>query len=243
MSDTALLAILIFAGAALYSSVGHGGASGYLAAMALIGLAPEVMRPTALVLNILVSTIGTARFAAAGHFSWAVLWPFLVGAIPLAFLGGALQLPGALYRPLVGLVLLFAAFRLLLERLFRPVEPRSLAILPAVLAGATIGLLSGLTGIGGGIFLSPLLLLTGWAAMRLTAGVTAPFILMVSSAGLAGNLASFRFLPEGLLVWAPAAALGGFLGAELGSRRLATSVMRRLLAVVLVLAGLKLILT
>jgi uncharacterized membrane protein YfcA len=244
--DVALLAFLIVAAALLYSSVGHAGASAYLAAMALVGLAPEVMKPTALVLNILVAVIGTIRFSQAGAFSWATLWPFLLGSMPLAFVGGAVQLPGVLYKPLVGLVLLYAAVRLLWSTWARQGVSTEVVLapplLPAVVLGSGIGLLSGLIGVGGGIFLTPLLLFRRWAETRRAAGVSAAFILLNSLAGLAGNVASVRFLPGEIPVWAAAAGAGGLVGSGLGSRRLGTATLRRLLAVVLVIAGLKLIL-
>ena len=247
LSEAALLAALILAAAVLYSSVGHAGASGYLAAMALFGLTPEVMRPTALVLNILVATIATARFYRAGFFSWPKLWPFALASVPLAFVGGAVHLPTSLYKPLVGLVLLYAAARLIQSSFGKADWPstraRTLPLIPAVASGAVIGLLSCLTGVGGGIFLSPLLLFTGWAETRETSGVSAAFILVNSVAGLGGNLVSLRFLPDMVSLWAAAAVLGGIAGSELGSRRLASTTLRRLLALVLVVAGLKLMFT
>jgi uncharacterized membrane protein YfcA len=242
--EVLLLAALIFAAATLYSSVGHGGGSGYLAAMALFGLAPEVMKPTALVLNVFVASIGTVQYCRAGFLSWRVLWPFVVGSVPLAFLGGALQLPGGLYEVLVGFVLLFAAGRLFWSAKSYGVpgaEP-GVPLLPALLSGAVIGLLAGLTGTGGGIFLTPLLLLTGWAGARPAAGVSVAFILVNSLAGLGGNLASVRSLPDEIPLWVLAAVAGGLLGSELGRRRLANETLLRLLALVLVVAGLKLIL-
>jgi hypothetical protein len=163
--DSFFLCILIFAAALLYSSVGHGGASGYLAAMALVGLAPGIMKPAALSLNVLVALIATVRFYRAGGFSWAIFIQFAVTSIPFAFLGGRLSLPGALYRSVIGLVLLFAAFQLFLyTKRTGDIQIRPLPILAAGFWGAGIGLLSGLTGVGGGIFLSPLLLFMGWAA-------------------------------------------------------------------------------
>ena len=248
LTTTVILAGLILLAALLYSSVGHAGASGYLAAMAFLSVPPEVMRPTALVLNLLVATIATYRFARAGHFSHSLLWPFAIGSVPLAFIGGGLQLPGHWYKTLVGLVLLLAAVRLVQEhRTTRQAdEPRLLkqVSMPlAIGAGAIIGLLSGLTGTGGGIFLSPLLLFTGWAATRETGGVSAAFILVNSAAALAGNIASVSALPSALPLWAGAAIVGGLLGSELGARRVATGTFRLLLALVLVVAGAKLILT
>jgi uncharacterized protein len=245
MSQLALLTALIFLAAILYSAVGHAGASGYLAVMAFVGLAPVEMKPTALVLNILVATIAAVRYNQAGAFSWRALWPFLLGSIPLAFLGGAVHLPGHIYRPIVGVVLLIAAARLLwpaAEKGAASVAPH-VPLVPAVGSGAAIGLLSGLTGTGGGIFLSPLMLFCGWAQARQTAGGSAAFILANSIAGLAGNVASVRGLPAFLPALLVAAGLGGFIGAELGSRTLGQSAFQRVLTVVLVIAGLKLIFT
>jgi hypothetical protein len=239
-----VLSFLIFAAAMLHSSVGHAGASGYLAAMALVGLAPEVMKPTALVLNILVATLATVTFYRAGCFSWQLLWPFALSSIPLAFVGGAITLPGMYYKPIVGVVLLFAAGRQLVANWHgttNPVKPPHL--LAALIVGAGIGLLSGLTGVGGGIFLSPLLLFAGWAETRETSGVSAAFILVNSVAGLLGHLASVAQVPVEASCWGAAAVVGGFIGAELGSRRLDNVWLRRLLGVVLLIAGLKMILT
>ncbi len=237
-----LLTALVFLAATLYASVGHAGASAYLAAMALMGLTPETMRPTALVLNIMVATLGTVRFHRAGLCSWKLLWPFALGAVPLAFVGGSLTLPGSWYKALVGAVLLVAAVRLArsapvpVEAVTRP-APRGLA----VACGAVIGLLSGLTGTGGGIMLTPLLLFCRWAGARQAAGVSVAFILLNSIAGLAGRWRSLEALPPYLPELAVAALTGGLLGSELGTRRLPVPALRRLLALVLAIAGLKLV--
>jgi uncharacterized protein len=238
----AILAMLIFAAAVLYSSVGHAGASGYLAAMALFSVAPEVMKPTALILNIAVALITTVRFYRAGYFSWPLLWPFVVSSVPLAFIGGAITLPGTVYRVLVGLILLFAAYRLFWytdrEKTTQPPH-----VIAALVLGAVLGFVSGLTGVGGGIFLSPLLLFMGWANFKQTAGASSVFILLNSLAGLAGHLSSVQSVPHAAFVWAVAAVVGGLVGSEMGVRRLAAVTLRRLLAAVLVVAGVKLILT
>jgi uncharacterized membrane protein YfcA len=242
--DVVILAVLIFTAATLYSSIGHAGASAYLAAMALFGLAPQVMRPTALALNIIVAVIGTVRFIRAGYFSWAVFWPFAVSSIPLAFIGGMIQLPGEVYRPIVALVLLFAAFRLVfLRRAPADAPTRPLPKLLAIALGAGLGLLAGLTGVGGGIFLSPLLILMRWADVRTTSGVSASFILVNSVAGLLGAYTTLQFVPPAVGVWAVAAVLGGLLGTELGTRRFNNLALRRVLAVVLVIAAYKLTFT
>lgn len=241
----AALALLIFAAAMLYSSVGHAGASGYLAAMALFGLAPAVMKPTALTLNILVATIATVKFYRAGCFSWRLLLPFAVASIPCAFIGGYITLPGHAYKTIVGAILLFAAYRLfrVAGKATQPTEVKHIPLWAALLSGAAIGLLSGLTGTGGGIFLSPLLLFMGWAETRQSSGLSAAFILVNSLAGLLGNVSSVGALPASVFVFAPAAIVGGFIGAEYGSKHIAGANLRRLLAVVLIIAGLKLIFT
>jgi uncharacterized protein len=243
MSETAtlLLPFVIFVMALLYSSVGHAGASGYLAAMALFGIAPLVMRPAALTLNILVATIATVQFYRAGCFSWRILLPFAAASAPLAFVGGMITLPGVVYKQAVGVVLLFAAYKLFRYRQGdSPDSGKPIPIYFALLFGGGIGLLSGLTGVGGGIFLSPLLRFMGWAETRQTSGVAAAFILVNSIAGLLGNYASVRTLPGVVLIWGVAAVAGGLIGSELGRRRLATITLRRVLAAVLVIAGLKL---
>lgn len=243
MTDTVLLTLLIFVAALLYSSVGHAGASGYLAAMALFNLAPEVMKPTALTLNLLVAIVGTIRFARAGCFAWNLFWPFAVLSVPLAFVGGAINLPTSSYKIILGLVLCYAAWRLAFRAsAHAPSEKMPVSLPLALIFGAAIGLLSGLTGVGGGIFLSPLLLLLGWADPRKTAGVSVAFILVNSASGLLGHLSSVKNVPPEIAWWATAVLVGGFIGAELGSRRLAPMLMRRLLAVVLVVAGVKMLL-
>lgn len=231
----------MFLAAMLYSSVGHAGASAYLALMALFNLAPAVMRPTALVLNILVASIVSARFTLAGLFRWRVLWPFLIGAVPLAFFGGSIHLPGSIYRPIVGVVLLIAAVRLLLPQKLHLKETVAPPVVPAILGGGAIGFLSGLTGTGGGIFLSPLILFMSWAETRTVSGVAAVFILCNSTAGLLGNLSVVGSLPPELPYYAAATVIGALTGATLGVKRLPGPVILKALGVVLTIAGLKLV--
>jgi uncharacterized membrane protein YfcA len=244
VDPTLLLAAGFFAAAVLYASVGHAGASGYLALMGLVGIAPATMRPTALALNILVASIVTLRFHLAGQVAWRAVLPFIAGSIPLAFIGGGLTLPVGLYKPLAGAVLLVAAARLGVTagRAAATEEPTPrVPVLPAVGVGGMIGLLSGLVGTGGGIFLTPLLLFAGWSGARAAAGISSAFILANSISGLLGNVAALGSLPAGLPVWLIAVAAGGLVGAELGARRLGTVGLRRALALVLLVAGLKLI--
>jgi hypothetical protein len=227
-----------------YAAVGHGGASAYLAALALAGIAPAEMRPVALALNVLVSSLATWKFYRAGHFRWRLFWPFAAAAIPLAYVGGAITLPGQAYRILVGIVLVYAAWQLWrsaragdeMRELRQPPLAAAMAI------GGAMGLLAGLTGVGGGIFLSPLLLMLGWAGTKETSAVAAPFILVNSVAGLAALFVTQGpSLPSYAWALAPAVLIGGWLGAEYGSRRFANPVLRRVLAVVLALAGAKML--
>ncbi len=243
--DAAHLALLLIAIgiiAFLYSSVGHAGASGYIAVMALLGLAPATIRPTALILNILVAVIGSIQFGRAGYFRWRLFWPFALLSIPAAYLGGYLQLPVALLRILIGLVLLFSAGRLFFRR-SDPNEVRSPASPAAISLGGIIGLLSGLTGTGGGIFLTPTLLFFRWARIREAAAVSALFILVNSIAGLAGYFIANRSISSLGLVLAGPAVIGGAAGSHFGSQRFPVRTISLLLAIVLVIAGTKLIFT
>ncbi len=236
------LFIAIIVIAFLYSSVGHAGASGYIATMALFGFAPNVIRPTALVLNILVALLGSFQFWRAGHFKWQLFWPFALPAIPGAYLGGYLQLPMSILRIIIGLVLLFSAARLFIRKkdpddVHPPSTPVALGL------GGAIGFLSGLTGTGGGIFLTPLLLFAHWAKTKQASAVSALFILVNSIAGLIGFVRAKQTIPSLAYSLAIAAVLGGAIGSYLGSRRFPVRAIAILLATVLVIAGAKLILT
>lgn len=235
-----LLSALFFVVSVLYATVGHAGASGYLAAMALVGTPAALMKPTSLGLNVVVATIASWRFARAGHFHGARLWPFALTSVPCAFLGGTLTLSTDAYRVIVGIALLVSAWQLA-----RPARASGTArgpALPLALGvGAGIGLLSGLTGVGGGVFLTPLLVLAGWADTRTAAGISAPFILLNSISGLLGLVSTGASAPPELPLWAVVVAIGGWIGAGLGSRHLSLLTLRRLLALVLLIAGLKLV--
>jgi uncharacterized membrane protein YfcA len=242
VSETAVIAVLFFVGAALYASVGHGGASSYLAVMGLFSFAPEVMKPTALALNILVSAVATLKFYRAGLFKWNLFWPFAIASIPAAYIGGATTLPARWYKVLVGIVLIYAAVWMFRSSL-RPIdkEPHTPPLWAAIVSGLAIGFLSGLTGVGGGIFLSPLLLYMGWSETRATSAVAAPFILVNSISGLLGHLSSVAQLPANIPLWGATAVLGGWIGATYGSKRAPAPVLRQLLSLVLIVAGSKLI--
>ena len=238
----AFLAVAILVVAFLYSCVGHAGASGYIAVMTLFGLAAPDIKSAALVLNILVASIGTWQFWRAGHFSWGLFWPFAVLAVPMAFVGGYVDLPTHVFKVLVGVGLLLSAVRFLLKPagdvvVREPTRPVALGL------GASLGLMAGLTGTGGGIFLTPLLLINRWARAKAAAAVSAMFILVNSAAGLLGNLSSTKRYPAFALVLAIAAVIGGTAGSYLGSRRFNHVMIKRLLSVVLLIAGVKLILT
>jgi uncharacterized membrane protein YfcA len=236
-----LIMLAIFVVAILYSSVGHGGASGYLAVMALLAVAPEITRPTALVLNVFVATIGTIQFYRAGYFSWRTFLPFAVTSIPFAFVGGLITLPTTAYKIVLGIVLILAAIRLAWN-LRSEAEIKEPNIIIAVMIGAIIGLLSGLVGVGGGIFLTPILLLMNWSETKTAAGVSAMFILVNSISGLAGNYSQVVSLPSNVWIWVMAAVVGGVIGSTLGAKRFDSLTLRRVLALVLLFAGVKLML-
>lgn len=235
-----LLGAAVFLVAVLYSSVGHAGASGYIAVMTLLGVGVEAVRPTALALNILVATIGAVQWWRAGYFSWGRFWPFALLSVPAAFFGGWVQLPAAWLKILIGVVLWFSAWRLF----YRREDPRDLAAPRrgvALASGAGIGFLSGLTGTGGGIFLTPLMLLCRWARVKEVAAVSSAFILVNSLAGLAGYVKSGAMLPEFAWPLAAVVAVGGWIGARVGSRHLPARGIALLLALVLAMAGTKLV--
>jgi uncharacterized membrane protein YfcA len=244
MDTTHLVLLFLAIGviAFLYSSVGHAGASGYIAVMTLWGITPTVIRPTALVLNILVASIGAFQFWRAGHFSWKLFWPFALLSIPAAYFGGYLQPSASVLQILIGLVLFFSAVRLIFRRA-DPAEIVTPSRPTAISVGAGLGFLSGLTGTGGGIFLTPLLLFCRWAYIRQAAAVSALFILVNSIAGLVGYFTKVHSIPSLGFILAAAAVIGGTVGSHLGSRRFAVRVISLFLATVLLIAGTKLIFT
>jgi hypothetical protein len=240
-----LLCGLVFFVALAYSSVGHGGASGYLAVLSFFGLPPAAMAPSALLLNLLVAGTSFTAYWRAGLFVFRLLWPFLLTSVPFAFLGGLTTVPIRAYLLLLSAVLLFAAFRLLAvagsggeEASLRP--PPLAVALPV---GAGIGFLSGVIGVGGGIFLSPLLILLKWADAKRTAAVSAAFIWINSLAGLYGHVLHKAVDWSGLVWLVGAAFAGGLVGSYLGARRFQGLWLRRILAVVLLVATLKLLRT
>lgn len=241
VADASLLHLAIGVIAFLYASVGHAGASGYIAVLTVAGLASDVVRPTALALNILVAALTGYQFYRAGYFAWSRFWPVAALAVPAAFLGGYIHIPTELFKMVVGAVLLLSAARFAIKT-SDPASTQFPNLAVALAAGAGLGLLSGLTGTGGGVFLTPLMLLRGWATTKETAAVSAPFILVNSISGLSGFLASGRAFPEIAASLAIVAVVAGGLGGYYGSRRLPVRAIRLLLAVVLLTAGVKLLL-
>ena len=241
----ALISVAVFVMATLYSTVGHGGGSGYLAILALAAIAPEQMRPTALLLNVAVSSIATWKFVATGTFRKDLFVPLVCASIPASFIGGYIEIPTQIYKPAVGVVLLYAAIRL-----FVPVkggeQTKKPILFIALLAGATIGFASGIIGVGGGIFLSPFILLLGWTTAKQTAAISAPFILVNSISSLGGIAVDNVGIPVNLTFVAPLAAsviIGGFVGASFGSKKLGHQGLRITLGAVLCIASVKMLLT
>ncbi len=235
------VSLLLFLVALLYSSVGHGGASGYLAVLSFFSVAPALMSSTSLVLNVMVSLVAFWAFYRERHFSWTLAWPFLLTSIPAALVGGLIAVRPKGYFLLLAGALVFAAFRLILSlgRTGETVEPPPLYVgLPV---GLGLGLLSGILGIGGGIFLSPLILLKKWGTAKTTAAVSALFILLNSMAGLGGRFIGGTFQLSGVLPFVLAAFLGGLCGSRLGANHFSGMTLRRILGAVLVLAAIKLV--
>lgn len=240
-AHTALLAVLMFAAACLYSSVGHAGASGYIAAMVLLGVAPGVIKLTALVLNILVASFTTARWTRNGRdLAWSSLLPLVCGSIPAAFVGGAVQLSAGTYKLVLGGFLLVAGLKLMFQPSPTAAEDAPTVDVPwpaGIAVGVGVGLLSGLTGTGGGIFLSPLLLLFGWAGARQASGLVAPFILVNSAAALAGNVTALQALPPELPVFVVATLCGAWIGTKIGIGWVSSVTLQRLIGAVLLIAA------
>jgi uncharacterized protein len=224
-----------------YSSVGHGGASGYLALMTLFGFAPGEMRASALVLNTLVASIAFINYYGAGNFNIRKLYPFIIGSIPAAFLGSMINTEVRLYKILLGLVLLTGIFRMLLTLKTNDYSIRPVSVITAFVIGSGIGFLSGVIGIGGGIILSPVLILMRWTTIKETACLSAAFIVVNSISGLTGlTISGFRLSTE-IILFMLVAVTGGLAGSYIGSRHLPVRTLKYFLAGVLLLASIKLI--
>jgi len=234
---------LLFLVAFLYASVGHGGASGYLALMALFSITPAVMKPTALLLNLFVSLTAFIQFYRGGHFRWKLFWPFALASIPMAYLGGLVVVDGNIYKKILGLLLLVPIIRFYFFSNSKAIEKRESNFALSVLIGAGIGFLSGLIGIGGGILLSPLLLLLKWTDQKETAAISALFIFVNSMSGLAGQLTKGIHFTTDMYTYVIIAFVGGLCGAYFGALKFRQVILKNVLATVLVLAAYKLLFT
>jgi hypothetical protein len=243
MDSSLLFLVCLFLVGFVYASVGHGGASGYLATMALFGIAPSLLKPSALLLNLFVSTVSFIQFYRAGYFRWDKFWPFALLSVPLAFVGAKIPLSDTVYRQLLAVCLLLVVARLLWTARSQEGDPKPIPLGAGLLTGGVIGLLSGMVGIGGGIILSPLMLLFRWARLKEVAATSALFIFVNSLSGLFG-LVSKGYSPDPAVYgWIGAAFTGGLLGGYLGSQRFNVPTLRYLLASGVGLACLKLIFT
>jgi len=242
---TGLLPILFGVIALFYSAVGQAGGTGYIALMGLFAFSPETIKPSALALNILVAAIGCIRFARAGLLTWRTCYPFAILGAPFSVLGGAMDLPRSWYQPIVGVLLLIASALMFLKARTASNDDHAAfsepPFVPSLLLGGTVGWVSGITGVGGGIFLSPLVLTLGWASTRQAAAIAAAFNLLNSVAALIGLWPTE--LPPALPIWLMAAGLGGLLGSWLGVRRLSATALRYILAGLLLLGGLRMVAT
>jgi uncharacterized protein len=243
METLFLFYVLLFVVAFLYASVGHGGASGYLALMALFSVAPEVMKPTALLLNLFVSIVSFYQFYRGGHFKWKIFWPLAAASIPFAYLGGLVHVDAAIYKKILGVLLLVPILRFVFfsNQEVREAKPANSWL--SLLLGAVIGLLSGLIGIGGGIILSPILLLLKWTDMKQTAAISALFIFVNSLAGLAGQLNKGVAFSNEMYWYVAIAFAGGLCGAYIGAVKFRQAILKNVLALVLAVAAWKLLFT
>jgi uncharacterized membrane protein YfcA len=243
MDSIYLFYTLLFLVAFLYASVGHGGASGYLALMAIFSIAPEVMKPTALLLNLFVSLTSFIQFYRGGYFKWEIFWPFAITSVPMAYAGGFVSIEAAVYKKILGLLLLIPVIRFIFFRNIRVDAKSEVNKSAAAGIGAGIGFLSGLISIGGGIILSPVLLLLKWADMKQAAAISALFIFVNSLAGLAGLFNKGIQFTTDMYLYVIIAFIGGLAGAYFGSVKMKQNVLKYLLAVVLLIAAVKLLVT
>ena len=241
-AHTLLIAGCLFLGAVLYTSVGHAGASAYIAVMTLFDLPPLVIKPTALTLNIFVSSYTSLRYIRRNFFNRSLFTYLIIGSIPAAFIGGHINLPSHIYKPIIGVLLLISGVRFLLQALQVDQPHRSINVFLAITIGAGVGLLSGITGTGGGIFLSPLIIWLGWVSVKQASGTVAAFIFVNSIAGLLGNFQSTQSLPRELPIFLIAVLLGAFFGTRFGISRFSSTGIKRALGFVLLIAGAKFIL-
>jgi len=236
-----LFFVLLFAVAFLYASVGHGGASGYLALMALFGVATDLMKPAALLLNIFVSLVSFYQFYKGGYFKWKLFYPFALASIPMAFVGALVTIDAVTYKRILGILLLFAILRLFGFIGKEHTEQKQVNLYLALFIGAGIGFLSGMIGIGGGIILSPIILFLSWGNIKQTAAVSALFIFVNSIAGITGVLLKDNNISPVIYEWLIIAFVGGLLGAYYGRKNFSNQLLKQLLGIVLIIASIKLL--
>jgi uncharacterized membrane protein YfcA len=225
----------------LYSSVGQAGASGYLAVMALLSFAPESIKPTSLILNIVVATIASIKYLRADYFDRRIFIVLIVASLPMAFLGGYLPITPKFFKLLAGLFLIVSSVLLLAKEYFNKPEAQTkrMTVTYGLITGSIIGLISGLIGVGGGIFLSPILIMGKWTTVKKASGITALFILFNSVAGLSGHLVALNKIDHNIIYWIGAVVIGGLTGSYLGTIKFNNRVMVTCLFLVLLTAGLK----
>ena len=226
----------------LYSAVGHGGASGYLALMALFSIAPEVMKPTALLLNLFIAGIAFYYYYKEGHFNLKLFASFAIASIPMALIGGMIDVDATIYKKILGVLLIFAILKMLNVFGTESKQLKEVKIWQGLLVGGAIGFFSGLIGIGGGIILTPVILLLHWGKMKEAAAVSALFIWVNSAAALVGQISVGAIINFQSFILVGIAIIGGLLGGYLGSKKLNNQSLRYILAVVLITASIKLIL-
>jgi len=241
ITDILLTAMLFFIIATLYSSVGHAGASGYLAVMALLSFTPETIKPTSLILNIVVASIASVKFIKEGYFDKKIFIPFIIASIPMAFVGGYITLNPKYFKLMAGIFLIVSSFLLLVREYSKPADnttkPMNLTF--GLTIGAIIGLISGLIGVGGGIFLSPIIISAKWTSVKRASGIAALFILLNSLAGLSGHLIALKKVDHNIIYWILAVIIGGLLGTHLGTVKFNNKFIITCLVIVLLTAGLK----
>ncbi len=238
-----LFYILLFAIAFLYASIGHGGASGYLALMVFFSFAPTTMRSTALILNIFVSLTAFIQYYRGGHFSWKLFWPFALASFHAAIIGGIMVIDSKLYKTILGIFLLIAVIRLIGIKFNNQSTYKKQSLAVSLIIGAIIGLFSGMIGIGGGIILSPIILLLHWGNLKQTAAVSALFILVNSISGIAGIITKGIQVSNNMILMILIAFIGGLIGSYIGAQKAGSTLLKTLLAIVLVMASYKLLFT
>jgi uncharacterized membrane protein YfcA len=234
-----VIALCLFFGAVLYTSVGHAGSSAYIAIMTLFNLESTVIKPTALTLNIAVSAYASWKYIRNKLFDKKLFLVLSAGAIPSAYIGGRINLPSEIYKPVIGVLLILSGLRFIFLASSKDRELKPVNYALAILMGTSIGFLAGITGTGGGIFLSPLIIWLGWNHVKQASGTVAAFIFVNSVAGLLGNYKSTSSLPDTLPLFLGAVIIGALIGTRLGITRFSSAGVKRALGVVLIIAGLK----